>query len=679
MLHRICFLFVVGGLSLSAANWKLVDPQDLKDRTAKVEPGADAEALFWEVQVTDEVNHGTRQASFYNYLRIKIYNNRGRDRYSTINTPFGQHVHLDEIDARTIHADGTIIALSKDSIHESTTVRNGVTSRQKTFPMPSVEPGSIIEYQWKVTNDYGIGYLRLDFQRDIPIRFVRYQVKPWQINMGNTTTLGKPLGSDGQTAMNEMLAARRVPVMAIQDFNCKPSPLVKHGEFYETTMENVPGFHEEQPYMPPPDQFRFWSLAYYRSPDPITVDKYWENFSRTQFTFFSEHTKSGKQVRSVAQEITSGADTPLKKLALLSDFCRSKIRNLNTDEVSAEERVAAQKKTVDTPEDTLRLGVGSAMNIRYLFAALASAAGFEARIAELPDRRRMMGFDRAFANPYFLTDRAVTVMVDGKWHFYDPAGTYIPHDLLAWHHEGVLALITDPKEPHFEMTPYSSAEQSTRQSQGVFKLSEDGTLEGDIFIMYTGHEGSVQKENSERQSPEQREETFKKMIQARLSAAEISNIQIENATDIEKPFTYRCHLRIAGYAQATGKRLFFAPDVFQQGAQPVFELKERKYPILFSYPKTDTDSITIDLPDGYELEAPQIPPPLQIGSAGQYTVEASVKGSRLTFLRRYVIGKDAHLGFAANAYPALKQIYDYIALGDAQTLTLKQKGSSKAQ
>jgi Domain of Unknown Function with PDB structure (DUF3857)/Transglutaminase-like superfamily len=678
MFHRSCLFFVFGALSLSAATWKPVDPQDLKDRTAKVEPGADAEALFWEVQVSDEVNRGTHEVSFYNYLRIKIYNNRGRDRYSTINIPFGARTHLDEIDARTIHADGTIIGLSKDAIHESTTVRNGVTTRQKTFPMPSAEPGSIIEYQWKVTNDYGIRYLRIDFQRDIPIRFVRYQVKPWQINMGTTAPMGSGLGADGQAAMNQMLAARRVPVMAIQSFNCNPSPLAKHGEFYETTMENVPAFHEEQPYMPPADRFRYWSLAYYRSPDPITVDKYWESYNRSQYTFFSEHTKPGKQVRSVAQEITSGADTPLKKLALLSDFCRTKIRNLNTDEVSAEERAAAQKKTVDTPDDTLRLGVGSPMNVLYLFAALASAAGFEARIAELPDRRRM-GFDRSFADPYFLTDRAVAVMVDGKWHFYSPAGTYIQHDLLAWHHEGVLALITDPKEPHFEMTPFSAAEQSTRQNQGVFKLSEDGTLEGDILIMYTGHEGSVQKENSERQSPAQREETFTKMIQARLSAAEISNIQIENATDIEKPFTYRCHLRIAGYAQATGKRLFFAPDVFQQGLQPVFELKERKYPVLFPYAKTDTDTVTIDLPDGYELEAPQIPAPIQIGSSGQYTVEAAVNGNRLIFRRRYVIGKEGHLGFAADTYPALKRIYDSIALSDAQTLTLKQKGSPKGQ
>ena len=45
--------------------------------------------------------------------------------------------------------------------------------------MPAVEPGCIIEYRWReVRVNSDANYIRLQFQRDIPVQRVQYLIKP---------------------------------------------------------------------------------------------------------------------------------------------------------------------------------------------------------------------------------------------------------------------------------------------------------------------------------------------------------------------------------------------------------------------------------------------------------------------------------------------------------------------
>ena len=89
-------------------------------------------------------------------------------------------------------------------------------------------------------------------------------------------------------------------------------------------------------------------------------------------------------VRKTADEITSGAANDEDKLRRLFEYCRTKIKNTQRDVITAEER--ADTKLNKTPADTINQGAGSGFDIDMAFAALASAAGFDARIARLGDR-----------------------------------------------------------------------------------------------------------------------------------------------------------------------------------------------------------------------------------------------------------------------------------------------------
>ena len=231
------------------------------------------------------------------------------------------------------------------------------------------------------------------------------------------------------------------------------------------------------------------------------------------------------------------------------------------------------------PSDTLKRGVGPGIDINLLFAALANAAGFEARVAMLPDRGRRF-FDRNVVIPGALRPAAIAVRTGETWKFFDPGFKYVTPGMLRWQEEGVEALIAD--EARVDQDADVSTEKSKEKRVAKFTLGENGTIEGDVTIEYTGHLAVERKVLNDDDSPVQREENLKEAIKGRLSYAELTNIVIENATDPDKPFIYKYHIRVPGYAQRTGKRLFFQPGFFHKGEEAIFSAGDAQVSDLFS-------------------------------------------------------------------------------------------------
>src|SRR5207253_10552976 len=112
----------------------------------------------------------------------------------------------------------------------------------------------------------------------------------------------------------------------------------------------------------------------------------------------------------------------------------------------------------------------------------------------------------------------------------------------------------------------------------------DGTLEGEVRVEYTGHFATEKKRINDGDSQEQREQRLMGAIKQQMSTAEFADIHIENVSDPAKPFVYAYRVRVPGYAQRTGKRLFLQPAFFQKGIGALFATSERKHDIYFHYP-----------------------------------------------------------------------------------------------
>lgn len=645
----LCLLFFAAPAVMAAGEeWRPVDPAQLTQKTPVVEKDADAEAIFWEVRI-DDGSQGELVKS--HYVRIKIFTERGKDAQSKIDIPYLNYTKIKDIAARTIKPDGSIIELKKEDIFEQTQVKiSGIKLKTKSFAMPGIELGSIIEYRWREVSDGAwANRVRLHFQRDIPVQDVTYYVKP-------------------------RFGMRYMPFHVPDSVRFTKD---KNG-FHRISMSNVPAFREE-PRMPPEDQVRPWILIYYTQDTNQSPQAYWMDVGRGIHEFLKPYMKANDEVKKASAEIVGDAASPEQKLERLFEFCRTKIKNVSDDASGMTPEQRQKMKVNKSPSDTLKRGMGNSGDIDLLFAALATAAGFEARLALTGDRSDIF-FDQSFANALFLKPSSIAVRVGDQWHFYNPGYSYAPVGMLRWQEEGQDALISDSKEPVWVKTPMSPPEKTLEKRTAKLKLSEDGTLEGDVRVEYLGHFGSDRKEYNDDDSPTEREETLRQSIKSRMDTAEITNIKIENVQDPIKPFAYEYHVRIPGYAQRTGKRLFLQPALFQRGVSALFSSPIRQHEVYFHYPWSEQDEVTIELPQGYVLESPDAPAPFQAQKISEYKVniKASKDQRLLIYNRSFYFGGNEAILFPAANYHLLKDYFDRVYKADNHAITLKQ-GAATAQ
>src|SRR6185369_11274694 len=113
------------------------------------------------------------------------------------------------------------------------------------------------------------------------------------------------------------------------------------------------------------------------------------------------------------------------------------------------------------------------------------AAGLETHVALLPDRGKRL-FNKDEVVPGTLKPSNIAVKIGEGWKFFDPGLPYVAHDMLRWQEEGVDALLVDAS-PVWVKTPMSSAEKSKEKHTAQLRLDENGTLEGDVTVEFTGH------------------------------------------------------------------------------------------------------------------------------------------------------------------------------------------------
>ena len=647
ILSLLCVAFCLVTFNAATAlpagdDWRPLDPAELALKTSTVEKDADAEALFWEVRLDDSQ---LEEFSLKNYIRIKVFTERGKESQSRVDLPFLGSTRIKDIAARVIKPDGSILELKKDDVFEKTIVNaNGLKLKAKSFALPGIEPGAIVEYRWREVIPGGsANNLRIQFRRDIPVGNVTYFLKPFQ-------------------------GMRYLP------FNLGETKFVKDKDgFFKFTVTNLPAFREE-PRTPPENQLRSWVFLYFSDDTKLSPDNYWKNFGKAAFDGMKDSMKVDGEVKSAVATIIGDASNEEEKLRRIYDFCRTKIKNVSDDAAGLTDDEKKKLKDNKSPGDTLKRSQGTGSDIDHLFAALAKAAGFEAYFA-LSGNRDDLFFSKNLSNAYFLRSSFVAVKVGEKWEFFSPAEMYTEFGMLGWPEEAQEALVLDPKEPFWVRTPMAGPERSLEKRTGKFRLLDDGTIEGDVRIEYTGHLGFEKKEYNDDDSPAEREETLRSIVKKQMSTAELSEIKIENVTDPLKPFTYSYHLRVPGYAQRTGKRLFLQPGVFEHGTGSLFASTNRKYDVYFHYPWSEQDHITIELPSGFTLDnadaPPNITPELTQRICAQQ-IKIGTDGHFIIYDRSFFFGGGGHILFPVSSYAAMKHLFDMISQSNDHTITLKQ-------
>ena len=659
LLSLFSLLFVCSQIVIAQdKEWRQVTPAELEMKTPRVEPDADAEAIFWEVRIDDS---DSSDLSLRHYVRVKIFTERGREKYSKFDIPFTKGMKIKDIAARVIRPDGTTVEIGKDDIFEREIAKaNKVKIKAKSFAIPNIEPGVIVEYRYRESIDgAGARGMKLDFQRDIPVQTLSYYYKPYK---------------------------KKEP--DYQPYNFNDTKFVKDEKgFYLAQRTNVPALREE-PRMPPNDMVRPWMQlqgvtvnltdASFNSfsfvvKDPNNPRQFWGAVGK-QNSFLAEFmNKSDKEIKRVATEITASASTPEEKLRKLYEFCQTQIKNTTFDPSLTDEQRQKLPK-IKSVADVLKQKTASSQFIDMLFGSMANSLGYETRIAFAANRNQMF-FNPDMTNESFIHPAAIAVKVGNEWKYYNPGVSFLPAGMLVWYEEDVWALLIGEDKISWERTPFSDTDKNVAKRTGKFKLLEDGTLEGTVRIENSGQLGLEYKLDNYDKSANQREEDLKEEIKAQMSTAEISDIQIENLTEANKPLVYQYKIRVPNYAQKTGKRLFLQPGFFEYGEGATFSSATRKYDVYFHYPWTENDEVEIQLPQGYSLDNADVPAELTDAQKISFLSTKIVLDkttNTMKYNRRFFFGGGGNTLFPSASYQPLKKLFDEFHKADSHTITLKQ-------
>src|ERR1700759_2697217 len=144
---RLSCLSLLSALVLLAtpsiyAQWTVPPAEELSMTSQPQVPGASAVYLFRQETTEDNLH------MFSTYVRLKVLTERGKE-YANVELGYthnseGGSTVIDNIEGRTIHADGTIIPFTGKPYEKLVQKTQGVRFMAKVFTLPDVEVGSII-------------------------------------------------------------------------------------------------------------------------------------------------------------------------------------------------------------------------------------------------------------------------------------------------------------------------------------------------------------------------------------------------------------------------------------------------------------------------------------------------------------------------------------------------------
>ena len=627
---------------LAFDEWQPVSPDELKMTSDPAAPGAAAIVLYREEKSDDNENNE------YNYYRIKILTDEGK-KYADIKIFYdNSYSRVLNVKGRTIHPDGTVIPFEGKVMDGVYLKGKHLRILDKTFTLPDVQVGSIIEYKYKLAWDQGIAIpARWTVQDDLFQKRAKFSYAPYK----HGVLVG---GFDGsQVGYTTMLP--------------EGAQIVHKYDHYDLDISNVPAYVEEE-YSPPAEEMKYRVRFYYERGSIRTPEDFWTLQSREWSGSVAKFTSHSSFVEEQARQAVAQANTPDQKLRKIYERVQQ-VGNLSYQR----ERSAAEQKSVNfkdnrNVEDVLRQNAGFHNDLTRLFVAMARAVGIEARVVRVSTRDENFFTEKIFDFGQ-LNSEVALAKVDGKDLYLDPGTRFCPYGLLEWRRTGVKGLVENGSgQAQFVSTTYPDLKNAMMQRIAAFSLSQDGTLKGQVRLVFSGQEALVRRVQENQNDDNGRTKDIEDELRSMLPSS--ANIHLDQAIGwegSEAPLDATFSVEIPGYAATTGKRLLLSTTVFEANKKMAFVHEKRMNPIYFEYPYRTVDYITINVPTALQVES--LPKQRKVvedfaGFATDYQLQAQ----KVVFRRQLDV---AGVMYPVNYYSRVKTFYEQVKSSDDETAVLR--------
>lgn len=635
-----CLFVLTPRLATAAPWWKPVDPAELALKDNPSQPGALAMILYRNVDHNDLVGSETV------YQRVKIFKEEGR-RYGDVQVPFFKERYdaIEDVHGRTIHPDGSVVEFSGQVLERVFERRRGEKYQVKTFALPDVTPGSVIEYQytlrWQVTAPGMFSYGNWFWARDSE------WVVQQELFMKKGHFFFRPAASD-----KFAISVRTVALPA----NAR---LVHHPGDDTGTMdvEDVPAYEEEE-YMPPENEVRARVNFFYDLKDMSDPDRFWREQAKGWQSNAQEF-MSGRAARRQLAAITSPSDNAEAKLHKIYDY----VQSLNNLSYGATREVKEPNKSI---EDVINHKYGHRTELNRLFVALAREAGIDATLVRVPGRDSLL-FHKDWPSIHVLNLEFVLVHNAGGDLYLNP-GTYAcPFGTILWEETAAYGLKMDKNPPAFIQIPVPDPSASQFKTASQMVLDSDGTLAGDVELTLTGQAALDQRIPATMKDAKGRSNMMVDLLKGWISTgADVELIKV-NSWEASTPLVATFKVSIPNFATTTGHRAIFRNTLMAGAYKNPFVPARRIYPIRMEFPFERVDDLTITLPKGVDVES--LPKPVTgKNGLGELTTQYVNENGALHLTREFrLVG----MFMDTEYYPAVRTYFQTLQTNANEPIVLK--------
>ncbi|MGE5321947.1 MAG: DUF3857 domain-containing protein [Actinomycetota bacterium] len=619
-------------------DWLPLTPQDLQFKQVPGDPNARAVLLYYADYIT-YVSY--RDQTEFIYRRIKILSNAGVE-YANVEIPVLPWVKIQDLEARSIHPDGSITDFTARPYDTIILKGRGFKVLAKAFTFPGVAPGTIIEYKYRLHSSW-VDSNQWLLEHGLFVLDERFSFKHPGIAMSYVVN-----GSDARPVQNK--------------------------ESYDLELTNVPAFHHEEQ-MAPEENYRASVRFFSPGPGSWSGQSFWFLQAREWSLSINNFIGDYRDVARAATAALGDTTDPTEKLRRLYSRAQQ-IRNLTYErELTSAEEKKEKIRENHSVAAVLKHGYGTAFDVNALFVAMARASGFDARFVLVASRAsRFFQLDYLSGDQY--DDSIAAVTRNGKTMFFDPGTRFCPFGLIRWTHSSTAGLEIGKQGWFYTTLPSTGPDnaEAFRNMRGA--LSKDGTLKGEVTLTFTGVEAMERRLLAVRTDEAGRDKMIKTELMEWLppqSTATVTGSNGWNQSDGALVVTFA--VEVPAYASVAGKRLLLPANLFPTNQQATFQSRKRKYPIYFSYAFSEFDLTVLKLPKGYSVE--NLPSPVaKQAPFGHYKTTLKSADNQVIATRGLTLNQFL---FPPEKYTELKQFFSTVENADtAQVVLQRPEATSQA-
>lgn len=332
------------------------------------------------------------------------------------------------------------------------------------------------------------------------------------------------------------------------------------------------------------------------------VNNSWDDFGKWMYDKLLTGTEElPSHVKEEIIELTKNADSDIEKARIVYQYMQDKTRY-----ISVQIGIGGWKPML--AKDVERLGYADCKGLTNYTKALLKEVGVDSHYAVIYGGRELTSIDKDFS----ATEGNHVVLCiprEDENIWLECTSQTNPFGFIASFTDDRDALLVTPEGGKIVHTTTYSTEDNLQTTKAKVKLSPDGAIKGDVTIttkgyQYALHEGIQNK-------PQRDQELHFKNYWDYINNLSVESINFDNDKD-DVVFTETITMSSSNFANKSGKRLLFQPNVYNRIKKIPTRYTKRTLDFEIERGYTDTDEFIIEIDPALTVEA--MPKPVEISN-----------------------------------------------------------------